>query len=95
MKKETPAFYKDGFRRVECPHCHHCVGKANGGVLITRLTTKTERAYECCHCKGVFIVYPPLKTTDKDGLRIIKWGPNLAHTTADLTDSEISATVPA
>ena len=95
MKRETPTFYQDGFRRVKCPHCRKYVGKADGQVLVTRLTTKTERAYECCHCKGIFIVYPPLKTTDKDELRIIKWGPNLAHTTADLTAKEIGATVPA
>jgi len=92
--KHTPTFKDDGYRRVKCPHCNKFVGFKGKKVLVTRLTDKSYRPCRCCHCKGVFILYPPLKTTDDKGMRVIKWGAELSHTTADLTDSEITDTIP-
>jgi hypothetical protein len=93
ISKNTPTFYKDGKRRVKCPHCHKYVGFKGGRVLETKLSDKKIRNCRCCHCKGIFILYPPVKTTDENGYRVIKWGPNLSYTTADLTDREIEDTI--
>jgi len=94
-KKDTPTFYKDGARRVKCPHCNKYVAKKGKGALLTKLTHKTYRPCTCCHCKGKFILYPPLKTTDGRGHKIIKWGPNRSDVTADLTEDEFEDTIPA
>jgi hypothetical protein len=93
MLKNTPTFYKDGKRRIKCPWCKKFVGKKKGNVLTTKLDHKTYRAYNCCHCRKEFIVYPPQKGLNDKGEKIIKWGPDLMHTTADLTDDEFEDTI--
>lgn len=93
-QKDTLTFWKNGARRVKCPYCHKYVGRKGKNVLLTKLDHKTYRACTCCHCGEKFIVYPPVKTTDENGVRIIKWGPDLLYTTADLTEKEFEDTIP-
>ena len=80
MKKD-PTFKDNNKRRVLCAAC---------GRFITesRLGEKNIRNIRCKQCGSVSIVNPPIKG-QKDGQRVILYGPGNATFTADLTDSEI------
>jgi len=98
MKKESPTFYKDGYRRIKCPYCGKIVGKKDRKVLETKLTHSTTRRCQCCHCKKEFLLTPPLKGMYSINNKIqpgIKWGPEEASTvTTDLTELKKCGTVP-
>lgn len=92
--KNTPTFYKNGFRRVKCPYCKKFVGKKGKNVLTTKLTDKAAQLCKCYHCKQVFLLLPPTKITKSNGEKTIKWGPELNSTlTTDLTDTDVHDTI--
>jgi len=70
-----PTFKENGMRVVKCPYCEKRVAdKKTGWILYTRLKDRTRRAYQCCHCKGCFELYPPLKTLGDNDRKEIKHG---------------------
>lgn len=82
-KKDTPTFWKDGKRRIRCPHCSCFLGRKGGDVIITRLTDNKNKFYRCFACNEFFIVQPPIKGKNEKGEKVIKWGADRMCTTVD------------
>lgn len=82
MEKDTLTFYQHGMRRIECPYCGHYMATASGILFVTKLTHKTEREYQCPHCKKVVTVMPPRRFTNERGEKMIEHGalPNTTFT---------------
>jgi len=85
MKQTT--FKNEGYKKIICGNCGHYM-KAN-----VYLGEKNPRAIRCWKCKAISIYFPPRKTTNKEGGKVILWGPNEGMVTADLTENEIEDTI--
>lgn len=57
------------------------------------LGEKNSRPIRCWKCKAISIYFPPRKTKNEKGEKVILWGPNEGMITADLTEDEIEDTV--
>lgn len=93
ITKDTPTFWKDGKRRVKCPHCGRFLGRKGGSVIETRLTDNKDKFYRCFSCNNFFIVQPPKKELNEKREKIIKWGTDRMYTTADLTENDYDDTI--